>query len=1547
MEDDFGLAPDFAEFLLASMPGHIAVLDTNLQYIYVSPGAVKNPEIRKWILGKTDLEYCHYRNKPIELGITRMEKLREVLATGKSDQWVERTQDEAGDISIISRNIFRVHDNKKDKTYLVGYGVEITDIIKLQEDLQKKNDFLDLVLNTSPHLIFVKDSGNRFLMVNDATVNIFGLSREEILMKPNEEIHSTNEEVEIYNKVDKKVFEEGVTVRAEEPFTKANGFTEWYDTIKTPLFDNDGVKKLLGISTNITEQKKNASQIRHREHELIDAQELTSSGNWRYDIFNKIFECSPGLYRLLEIPDNTELKLEDITSMCEPGLELTKAIERASESGDGSKLELIINTSTSRKSIIATVRLQEQNQISGKLLFGTMLDVTEQKKIENELRYKEQRLNLVSKLGRNGSFEFDLKDNSVEWSPGTFEIFEKDIKTGSPTVSEHMEHVHPEDRHIVENVLHLIQLSKEHITAEYRILTYTGKIKYVKIITQPEFDSEGKVRKIIGSTNDITEQKNTERELRLHRQNLEEAQDLARLGSWRLYFPGNEIWWSHGCYKIWERDIEKGPPSLEDFQKTLHPEDQERIAKSVEVVLATGVANVIEYRIITESGLIKHVFVRSKSAYKPDGSVDYLFGTLIDITELKEAEANLRKSEDRLNEAQKLARIGSWEYDYLNNEVFWSEGHFKLWERDPLLPALGFEEYLETIHPEDRKQFELKYKILAEFGGREEIEYRVILPSGRIAYMQSVAIAELNAEGRLKKLYGTVIDVSERRETENKIRLSEESLAEAQTLSRMGSWEYDLSEQKLAWSTGMYDLWKRNKTLSPPRFREFLNSVHPNDRQKIRELFKEVYETRIAQELEFRIRTDEDEWLYTYARVFARSKSNGDITSIHGTIMDISERKRNEELLRESERSLVEAQEMSRSGNFTIKIDGSENYWSPGMYKLTEWKGNTPPTLQEFFSWIETNDLERLKQFHSDLIQNSNESEIEYAITTPSGKQLIVLARAKAVKDENGNVILISGTATDITQQAAAQKLLIEMRDRSEEMIRAKEYFLANISHELKTPLNGILGMARLLQKTDLNNTQRKYTDILNSTAGNLLVIINDILDVAKIESGKLALENIPFDPFQIADQAVQVQLYKAEEKDLILRHIHIGAPMPSVTGDPYRLNQVLLNLLSNAIKFTKRGEVVLTHRIIAETQDIVTIEFSVEDTGIGILPEKADKIFESFMQIHDKTNEHYGGTGLGLTISRTLVEMQNGTIHVESEPGKGSRFYFTIPYQKSTHQENSATDIQRIDIKNLGALKILLAEDNRVNQFITEAMLLDWGFKVDVADNGIEALELIKNNEYDLVLMDIQMPGMSGIEATKAIRVLENPRKARVPIIALTANPGKNAQRKFIAEGMNDCVIKPFKEETLFRRIIMQLEGEERFKIAFKQKRFPLRKKPVPSGVQLYDLDLLRKDTRNNPAFIIKMLTIFIDTIPAIVERMREHYAKGEMDAISTLAHKIKPTLDGTGISSLHDTIRNIENYREKKRTSEQMAADLDRLEEVIGVVTREFHVEIEKLNH
>ncbi|MBK9638321.1 MAG: response regulator, partial [Bacteroidetes bacterium] len=431
----------------------------------------------------------------------------------------------------------------------------------------------------------------------------------------------------------------------------------------------------------------------------------------------------------------------------------------------------------------------------------------------------------------------------------------------------------------------------------------------------------------------------------------------------------------------------------------------------------------------------------------------------------------------------------------------------------------------------------------------------------------------------------------------------------------------------------------------------------------------------------------------------------------------------------------------------------------------------------------------------------------------------------------------------------------------------------------------------------------------------------------------------------RVADTAINLQMFKAEEKDILLRHKHLGnIPIPIVMGDPYRLSQVLLNLLNNAIKFTNYGDVLLTHQVIAEDSEHVEIKFTVQDTGIGIPLTHQGKIFESFTQINADGSKH-NGVGLGLTISKNLIEKQGGRIWVESKENIGSSFNFSIKYKKAKLNVEPHI-MSAVELQDLGTLNILLAEDNKVNVFITESMLTDWGFHVDVASNGEEVLQLMETNNYDLVLMDIQMPIMDGLEATKKIREMRDPAKSRVPVIALTANTGRQAHKQLMSLGMNDWVVKPFKEETLYRKLAMHISGKDWISESMKKRKFPVRKKPtVLTEELLYDLSSLKSDHPSNRAFLIKMLSLFIETIPVAVENMFVFFEKNQLDQVSKVAHKIKPSIDGAGIVILKDCIRNVEGFSEKKRNVVQLKADLELIQKVIGEVVVAFKIEIEKL--
>jgi len=463
-----------------------------------------------------------------------------------------------------------------------------------------------------------------------------------------------------------------------------------------------------------------------------------------------------------------------------------------------------------------------------------------------------------------------------------------------------------------------------------------------------------------------------------------------------------------------------------------------------------------------------------------------------------------------------------------------------------------------------------------------------------------------------------------------------------------------------------------------------------------------------------------------------------------------------------------------------------------------------------------------------------------------------------------------------------------------------KQQFMANMSHEIRTPMNAIVGMTRLLLGKDPRPDQVRYLEAIRLSADNLLVIINDILDLSKIEAGKIVIEKTDFSIAEVMQSVRDMLLLKAEEKNIDLR-MSIDPALPKrVIGDPTRVNQILINLAGNAVKFTDKGFVEVKIAMLKVENGKIWVQFDVTDTGIGIAADYVDKIFESFTQAGTDVARKFGGTGLGLTISKQLTTLMHGDINVKSELGKGTTFTVKIPFEESAMQ-TSAEHSSVVDEKTMECLnkvKLLLVEDNEFNRMVAEDTLKDIipGVIIDIAVNGQEAVERVKQEKYDVVLMDIQMPVMDGVSATKAIRALSAPTN-EVKIIAMTANVLQEDVKQYFEVGMNAYVSKPFQTDELLLKMASVLENKSTVvqPQGEKLKAGELQETPLPDRIT--DMHFLKQLTNGNADKMNKYIGMFLENGPRLLENVEQGLMKQDYPTVKIAAHSLKPQLSYMGV--------------------------------------------------
>ncbi len=486
-----------------------------------------------------------------------------------------------------------------------------------------------------------------------------------------------------------------------------------------------------------------------------------------------------------------------------------------------------------------------------------------------------------------------------------------------------------------------------------------------------------------------------------------------------------------------------------------------------------------------------------------------------------------------------------------------------------------------------------------------------------------------------------------------------------------------------------------------------------------------------------------------------------------------------------------------------------------------------------------------------------------------------------------------------ITKRIKRQQQLYEQLNESEKKVReagiVKENFMANMSHEIRTPMNAILGFTNLLQKEPLNEKSIEFVRSIQHSGEDLLEIINDILDFSKIEAGMMRIESKPFSLRDLLHSLKTMFATKIQLKDLSLK-VNIEYSIPDfLIGDAIRLTQILVNLVNNAIKFTDRGGIEINVTTAKKTEAGIEISFSVKDTGIGIPSHKMEVIFERFQQADEDTTRKYGGTGLGLTIVKQLVELQNGSIHINSELNKGTEFVFTIPYM--IPKEITAQDDLKIFSKNEiiagNHARILVAEDNAMNQNLMRHLLSYWHLDFDIVNNGKEAIEALQQNNYRLILMDIQMPLIDGYTTTLKIR---NELGMNIPIIAMTAHAMAGEKEKCLSFGMNGYISKPIRENELFEIINNILKSDGKTELKNKDDYVPVLKG------ELLNLDYLKEVSGGSASFEISMIKQFLQQVPDELAKMKEEFDKENYAGLRHVAHNLKTSVAFMGLNGTLD---------------------------------------------
>ena len=881
-----------------------------------------------------------------------------------------------------------------------------------------------------------------------------------------------------------------------------------------------------------------------------------------------------------------------------------------------------------------------------------------------------------------------------------------------------------------------------------------------------------------------------------------------------------------------------------------------------------------------------------------------------DITKRTLAQLAQRESEERFRHAFENAPFGmnligmDGRYLQVNASLCRMLGY----SREELF-AVGWE---ELTHPDDREMsLRMIEKLRSDPSQCVEVEKRYIHRSGNVVWVRTGLSVARDSDGSPLYFVVHVEDIGERKRAEDALRESEERFRIMADSSSAIMWVTD-AEGEVRFVNRAY-LEFFGTTYDQVKGGNWKPLVHPDDAPNYIELFMKSVRERTRFAGEARVLRADGQWRLMGATAVPRLSPSGEFLGHAGLCADITDRKLAQEALRKSEEKFRELAENVREVFWIVDPTGSEMIYISPRYEQI-WGRSCESLYRNARDWqeaIEPEDRQHAHLMFEKQLQGEN-VDSEYRIRTPDGLVRWIRDKAFPVRDSSGQLVRVVGIAEEITERKRYEADLIKARENADSANRAKSRFLANMSHEIRTPMNGVIGMVQLLLNSELTSEQRTYAEVVQTSGRTLLALIDDILDLSKIEARKIVIEKLDFNLQIVIDEVIGILRMQANTKGIALAS-RIAPETPlMLRGDPNRLRQVLTNLAANAIKFTEQGEVKVEVALQREEEGKVFVHFAVTDTGIGMRPERIPALFSPFVQADDSTTRKYGGTGLGLAISKQLVELMGGKIGLESQEGKGSTFWFTTVFDlpaglvasstwqpaeiagtaRESAQESPGIHTPRHAKAAARTSRILVVEDNPTNRSVALAQLEKLGYQADAVSNGAEAMEALHKSEYGLVLMDCEMPTMDGMEATRRIRQSD---KSLIPVIALTADAMSGDRDKCIEAGMNDYLSKPVELEQLSETLGKWLDGAN-FQVPVQANK-PVFTEPRKA---IFDETALLRRLMNDRPLALAIIQGFLGDFPSQIENLRKQLEAGDKTAALRQAHSLKGAAAAVSAGSL-----------------------------------------------